>query len=129
MEVPAKRITNRNDRLGRFILNCFVILNGSPLEKEIESLSAAKPGERVYDVKLLINGLEVPIEEVVDYWMKRCEEGVSYAAAELIKDKMDSIDSKLMDAQEKVERILDNVKTDVVKEFGLTYDPYEDTIS
>ena len=100
--------------------------------KEIEESASAgglSPGNQVYDVKLFINDFEVPVEDVINYWMDRCEDGVNLAAAELIKEKMDSIGSKLMDAQLEVEETLDKAKEDVIKEFGLSYDRYEDSIN
>lgn len=130
MEVPAKRVADINDRLGRFILNCFVVLDSSDadLSEKIES-SAGKPGNQVYDVKFTINGHEIPVEEAVEYWMKRCEEGVNYAAAQLVKDKLNSVGGKVMDAQEEIDRILGDLKGDVIKELGFSYDSYEGTIN
>ena len=135
MKVSNRRVTSLNgDPLGRFILDCFVILdqkNKNRVDKAVELLEQklfepTTPKDE-YDVVLTIDGVEIDLEQVVNYWNKHQERTLNYRALELFKEKTDSIENQMRETISAVQEQFNDLKMSVAEKFGTSYDPYEDT--
>lgn len=137
MKVSNRRVTSLNgDLLGQFILDCFVILNQknkNRVDKAVELLEQelfepTTPKDE-YDVVLTIDGVEIDLEQVVNYWNEHQERTLNYRALELFKEKTDSIENQMHETVSAVQEQFNNLKMSVAEKFGTSYDPYEDTFN
>ena len=137
MKVSNRRVTSLNgDPLGRFILDCFVILdqkNKNRVDKAVELLEQelfepTTPKDE-YDVVLTIDGVEIDLEQVVNYWNEHQERTLNYRALELFNEKTDSIQNQMHETVSAVQEQFNDLKRSVAKQFETSYDPYDDTFN
>jgi hypothetical protein len=136
MKVPSRRVTTLNgDPLGRFILDCFVIQdqeNRSRVDKAVEILEQElfePTPKNEYVVVLTIDGVEIDLEAVVNYWNEHQERTLNYRALELFKEKTDSIQNQMHETVSAVQEQFNGLKMCVAEQFGTSYDPYDDTFN
>lgn len=122
MEMPNERIIDMKDDFGHFVLSCIAHL---PLEQR-DSLAENSRKSGHNEVVLTIDGVEVPVEEVVTEWVERCDALITERALGLLKDKMDSVDSILQEAKGEIDGSLRTVKEKVAEAFDFTYDSWDD---
>jgi hypothetical protein len=75
MKVTNSQVCNQHDPVGRFALECFVV---SPKLFEV-----APPGSDI-ELCLTVNGVEVPVGDVIKEWMRICDYSVTSRASELM---------------------------------------------
>lgn len=122
MEMPNERIIDMKDDFGHFVLSCIAHL---PLEQR-DSLAENSRKSGHNEVVLTIDGVEVPVEEVVTEWVERCDALITGRALNLMKDRMDSIDGILHNAKEEIDGSLRTVKEKVADAFNFSYDSWDD---
>ena len=82
MKVTNSQVCNQHDPVGRFALECFVV---SPKLFEV-----APPGSDI-ELCLTVNGVEVPVGDVIKEWMRICDRSVTSRASELIEEKNETV--------------------------------------
>jgi hypothetical protein len=81
MKVTNSQICNQHDPVGRFALEWFVV---SPELQEV-----TPPGSDL-ELCLTVNGIEVPVGDVIKEWMRICDLSVTSRASELIEEKSEN---------------------------------------
>jgi hypothetical protein len=122
MNLSNDRITDLTDTFGRFILNCLTHLT----PEQQSTLAYKSRGSGGSEVTLTIDGIEVPVEQVIVKWVEWQEALLEERALNLLSDKMDSIKGILIDAQEEIDKSIINVKEKVAESFDFTYDSWDD---
>jgi hypothetical protein len=82
MKVTNSQVCSQHDPVGRFALECFVV---SPELHEV-----VPPGADL-DIRLIVNGVDVEIENVIKEWMQLCDNSVTSRASELLEEKNETV--------------------------------------
>jgi hypothetical protein len=122
MKVPNECIVDMEDGFGHFVLSCITHL--PPEQRDSLAKNSRESGHN--EVVLTIDGVEVPVKEVVTEWMKRYEAFTTERALNLLKDRMDSINNIFHDAKEEIDGSLRTVKEKVADAFNFSYDSWDD---
>lgn len=129
MKFSTRKIVRSRDPLARFILNCFVVqdqvkqLESSMVDCALEALGAKDE----YDIVLTIDGAEIDLEKVIEYWHKRLEDDMDCRALQMLKEKVDSVEMDMQKVLEAATEQLNDLKDSVAGKFGMSYDRYDDT--
>jgi hypothetical protein len=122
MKLSNNRITDLTDTFGRFVLESLTHL--SPEQQEVLSKNSKVFGGN--EISLSIDGIEVPVEQVIVKWVERQEDLLEERALNILSDKMESIKGVLIDAQEEIDQSVTKVKEKVAESFDFTYDSWND---
>lgn len=111
MKIARNRIVSMDgDVFGHFLLSAMSIM----VEKQIEI-----PNPDEYDVTFMVNGVELPVEEVFMAWHDKLDKSAEFRAEELFAEKFQSVESTLSDLAEKIRIEMDAAKVEICNKLDL----------
>lgn len=111
MKVLRNRIVSMDgDVFGHFLLSAMSIM----MEKQIEI-----PNPDEYDVTLMVNGVELPVEEVFMAWHDKLDKSAEFRAEELFSEKFQSVGNVLSDLAENIRIEMDAAKVKICNKLDL----------
>lgn len=98
------------DVFGHFLLSAMTVM----MEKQVEI-----PNPDEYDVTLMVNGVELPVEGVFMAWHDKLDKSAEFRAEKLFAEKFQSVGNVLSDLAEKIGIEMDGAKVEICNKLGL----------
>lgn len=115
MNIHKNRIISMDgDVFGHFILNAFSLMNNKGFE-------LADPDTEQYNVTLTINGIELPVEEVVMSWHDKIEGSVDHRVECLFNEKFSDVRDIYSDLADTIRENMEDAKLKICNKLDIDY--------
>ncbi|QGT54836.1 hypothetical protein b23_0221 [Synechococcus phage B23] len=119
MKISRKSIIDDRSAIGHFILSAIT-------EVRPEVYETIDRGDDEFEVCMTFNGVEIPIDVVINKWVERNRQGINKAAVNLIAEKLDELHVKILQAEQEIQEKLSDLKSDIAESFNLQYNSWDD---
>lgn len=99
MKIEGKRLHQREDLVAHFLISAFTAS---------QEVGVKVPTGGEYDLSIKINGVELPVEEVIRYVYSTVDSDLEARAAQLLKDKLQGAKDLLEELVESVGERMDD---------------------
>ena len=100
------------DVFGHFILHTIALMGD-------KGYKIANPDIEEYDVSLTINGVEIPVEEVIMSWHDKLDNSVEYRAKFLLNEKFSDVVDICSDLVDTIKENMETVNLKICNRFNI----------
>ena len=119
MKIHKNRIISMNgDVFGHFILNAFALMNS-------KKIKFANPDIEEYDVSLTINGVEIPVEEVIMSWHNKLDNSVEYRSEQLFYEKFNDVEEIYSNLADEIRIMMNKAQLEICNKLNIEYNPID----